>query len=194
MAGPYHWFSNCWGYGWNGCCWDACCDPVIDCCTAVGPIMGAPDAVVPVAPGPALGPTPAPAAPLNEPAATPPTPAPAPQPSPNSDYVPPAPSAHGPKALLLPTRENSGLLTIWVPADAKVLVNGFVTCSTGSKREYVSHNLKPGFTYKYEVCAQIVREGKLLEETRVVFLTAGAKEGVAFGFNPKPPVEVATVW
>jgi uncharacterized protein (TIGR03000 family) len=95
--------------------------------------------------------------------------------------------------MLLPTREDSALLTIWVPADARVLINGMATRSTGSKREYVSHGLQAGFTYKYEVCAQVVRDGKTLEETRVVFLTAGVKEGVAFGFN-KVPVEVATVW
>lgn len=94
--------------------------------------------------------------------------------------------------MLLPTRENSALLTIWVPADARVMINGLPTMSTGSKREYVSHGLEPGLTYKYEVCAQIIRDGKTLEETKVVFMTAGAQEGVAFGFNPKPRVEVAS--
>jgi uncharacterized protein (TIGR03000 family) len=93
---------------------------------------------------------------------------------------------------MLPTRENSALLTIWVPADAKVLVNGQPTRTTGSRREYVSHGLTPGLTYKYEICAQIIRDGKLLEESKVVLLTAGAMEGVAFGFNAAPPVGVAS--
>lgn len=95
--------------------------------------------------------------------------------------------------MLSPRREDSALLTIWVPAEAKVMVNGYQTRSEGSRREYVSHGLQPGLTYKYEVCAQIVRDGKTLEETRVVFLTAGAREGVAFGFNAKPQSEVALV-
>ena len=37
------------------------------------------------------------------------------------------------------------------------------------------------------------RNGKMLEETKVVYLSAGAKDGVAFGFY-RPPVEVAQLW
>lgn len=140
-----------------------------------------------------MSPTPAaPVAPSPTPAPTEPAPTPAPAPD---QYEAPAPAAPKPntKTLWLPTRETSGLLTVWVPADAKVIINGMLTRSRGSRREYVSHGLQPGLTYRYEVTAQIVREGKMLEETRVVFLTAGAKEGLAFGFNPKP-AEVAQVW
>jgi hypothetical protein len=54
----------------------------------------------------------------------------------------------------------------------------------------VSFGLKPGFSYKYEVRAQIVRDGQLVEEARTVSLTAGQRFAVAFGFN-KPAESVA---
>ena len=93
-------------------------------------------------------------------------------------------------------RENSGLLTIWVPDGAKVFVNGYETKSTGSQRRYVSHGLNPGFSYKFEVRAQVLRDGELLEETRVVHLAAGAREGVAFSFSPasKSEKDLAIAW
>lgn len=81
------------------------------------------------------------------------------------------------------TRANSGLLTVYVPYDAKVTVNGRPTASAGSERRYVSFGLRPGYRYAYEVRAQIVRNGKALEEVKTVYVTAGSREGVAFGFN-----------
>lgn len=41
----------------------------------------------------------------------------------------------------------------------------------------------PGYTYKYEVKAEIVRDGKVRDETQTVSLTAGEQNGLAFGFN-----------
>ena len=75
------------------------------------------------------------------------------------------------------------MLTIWVPEDARVFVNGYETKSVGAQRRYISHGLKDGLTYKYEVRAQVVRDGKVLEEVRNVLLTSGAREGIAFNFN-----------
>ena len=83
----------------------------------------------------------------------------------------------------VPTRENSGLLTIYVPYDAKVTVNGLQTRSKGSRREYVSYGLKPGFAYKYEIRAKAVYQGRPVEEVHTVTLIAGDRKAVAFGFN-----------
>ncbi|MBN2216026.1 MAG: TIGR03000 domain-containing protein [Pirellulales bacterium] len=85
-----------------------------------------------------------------------------------------------------PTRENSGLLTVHVPYAAKVFINGRPTAARGSCRRFVSHDLKPGLVYKYEVRAELVRHGRLAEETKTLYLTAGDLEGVAFGFNREP--------
>jgi uncharacterized protein (TIGR03000 family) len=87
--------------------------------------------------------------------------------------------------------ENSGVLTVWVPYDAKVTVNGLDTRSTGSKRQFVSYGLKPGLSYKYVVRAQVVRDGQLVEDTRTVTLTAGQITAVAFGFNTEASQQVA---
>jgi uncharacterized protein (TIGR03000 family) len=78
---------------------------------------------------------------------------------------------------------SSGILTVWVPFDAKVTVNGLETQSTGSHRQFVSYGLKPGFSYKYDVRAQVVRNGKVQEDARTVTMTAGEITAVAFGFN-----------
>ncbi len=72
------------------------------------------------------------------------------------------------------------MITIWVPADAKVFVNGYETRSTGPQRRYVSRGLQPGYTYRFDIRAQVNRDGQPVEEVRTVYLTAGAREGVAF--------------
>jgi uncharacterized protein (TIGR03000 family) len=58
-----------------------------------------------------------------------------------------------------------------------------LTKTTGSKRHFVSYGLRPGYTYKYVVKAEIVREGKIVTEEQTVAITAGDRSGVAFGFN-----------
>ena len=95
------------------------------------------------------------------------------------------------KQSAFPTPDNSGQLTIWVPAKTKVIVNGHETTTKGTRRCYVSYNLKPGLTYKYEIRAEFPKDGKLLVEKKTIYLTAGANEGVAFGFNVDPYSSVA---
>ena len=166
LLGRYRWY---WNGGWS------CCSPcnvcgVTDGCGCTG------DAVAPSAPTPA--PTPA-KKPVADPAmpSEPPTPAPP---------APAEPSAGATSAA------ESGFLTIWVPYDAKVTVNGLETKSTGSKRQFVSFGLKPGFSYKYVVKAEVLRDGQMEEDTRTVMLTAGKISAVAFGFNV-PSHQMASV-
>ena len=163
------------------------------------------------------------------------------------------PPTHG--ASLEGVRGDSCLLTVWVPYDAKVTINGMPTTSSGSRRQFVSYGLRPGYTYSYEVTASINQErpwaretdytvgqvvrsnsstgdfyvctvagksgsetpaptwvgqnltdgnvtwknvgpnyrgpgykGMVVTSTQTVALTAGGREGVAFGFNTTPPV------
>ena len=91
-----------------------------------------------------------------------------------------------------PTPETSGVVTVWVPYDAKVTINGLATRSVGSRRQFVSFGLKPGFSYKYDIHAEVVRDGKLVEDTHTVTLTAGQNTAVAFGFNTNPAESVAS--
>ena len=164
---PYRCGSGCYGYGWGSCgCYNNCsswCGGSNGCCGGSG-------TVVPLTPTPATT-MPAPA-----------TPTPATKPAPTTTPTVPAPTLN---PTSLNTLDNSGLMTIWVPAEAKVTINGLATRSIGSRRQYVSFGLKPGFNYKYAVHAEIVRDGKIVEEDKTVTLTAGQQTGVAFGFNAK---------
>jgi uncharacterized protein (TIGR03000 family) len=114
--------------------------------------------------------------------AEPPMPA---EPAAPSGPVPAAPKTSGMSA------EESGILTVWVPYDAKVLINGKETKSVGSRRSFVSFGLKSGLSYKYDVKAVVVRNGQTQEDTRTVILTAGQITAVAFGFNTQAQQQVA---
>ena len=119
-----------------------------------------------------------------------PTPAP-PMPTP----APAEPAPAKPQAGLVPAPEQTrGVVAVWVPAQARVVINGLETTSIGPYREYVSHGLKPGAVYKYEIRAQIARDGRLIEKTRTVYLTAGARQRVAFQFEAKPEEAIAARW
>ena len=83
----------------------------------------------------------------------------------------------------LPTWDNSAVLTIWVPYQAKVTINGLLTESTGTRRQYVSIGLQPGFGCEYQVHAEIVRDGKVVAENRTVTLTAGQQGRARFRFQ-----------
>jgi uncharacterized protein (TIGR03000 family) len=93
-----------------------------------------------------------------------------------------APTPVDPKATQT-TPETSGTLAVLVPSDAKVTVNGRETKSTGTQRQFVSHGLKAGFSYKYVVRAEVVRDGVVREDTRTVILTAGQTTALAFEFD-----------
>ncbi|MBL9122065.1 MAG: TIGR03000 domain-containing protein, partial [Planctomycetaceae bacterium] len=67
------------------------------------------------------------------------------------------------------------MLSVWVPTDAKIFVNGNTTSSTGSARSYVSRGLQPGASYSYEIRAEVVRDGRTLTETKQVTVVAGQK-------------------
>lgn len=178
LFGSCRWYrAGCgWGYGYGcgsscGCGYDLGYSP---CCGDTGslPVQGN---------VPPPGPTPTPARkPVIEPPATP---------VPDEPKTMPAPT---PPKTSATSAENSGVLTVWVPYDAKVTVNGQVTKSTGSRRQFVSYGLKPGLSYKYVIKAEVVRDGKIVEETpQTVNLTAGQITAVAFGFNVTQTEQVA---
>jgi uncharacterized protein (TIGR03000 family) len=108
---------------------------------------------------------------------------------PPAGTVPPAggavPPAAVPPAAVPPAgtpTSNDGLLAVSVPEDAKIYVNGQPTTSTGGQRQYVSRNLKDGFNYSYEVRAEVVRDGKTVEQLKKVNVRAGETASLAFDF------------
>ena len=87
---------------------------------------------------------------------------------------------------------ESATLTVFVPTEAKVTINGKFTKSTGSERRYVSYGLHPGQTYVYKIQAEIVRAGKAITDEQTVSLTAGVQRSVAFGFHVPSSERLAT--
>jgi uncharacterized protein (TIGR03000 family) len=74
-------------------------------------------------------------------------------------------------------------LTVNVPGNAKVFVNGNPTTSTGAVRQYVSRGLEPGKSYKFEIRAEVEGvDGKVLTEEKTVAIAAGEREQLQFAF------------
>ena len=93
----------------------------------------------------------------------------------------PKPAPEGEKSTS--TATGSALLSVTVPEDAKVFVNGRLTRTPGTNRTYVSRGLTPGVDYTYEVRVEYTRDGQKLSDTKTVNLRAGAQEQVAFDFD-----------
>lgn len=113
-----------------------------------------------------------------------------------SSYQPAAPASPTPATPPAPPKttgisSDGGYLTVSVPSDAKVTINGMETRSTGSQRQFCSLGLEPGRRYPYVVRAQVVRNGQVQEDTRTAILTAGQSASLNFGFNAAPQ-QVAT--
>jgi uncharacterized protein (TIGR03000 family) len=86
---------------------------------------------------------------------------------------------------------RSALLTVSVPADARVYVNGKATSSTGSFRQYTSPGLSQGAAYTYEVRAEATRGGQVVSQTQTVQLRAGETQDLAFNLDQPRGVETA---
>jgi uncharacterized protein (TIGR03000 family) len=86
---------------------------------------------------------------------------------------------------------RSALLTVSVPADARVYVNGKATSSTGSFRQYASPNLSQGKTYTYEVRVEANRDGQMVVQSETVQLRAGETQSLAFNLNQPRAVETS---
>ena len=77
-------------------------------------------------------------------------------------------------------------MSVNVPADAKVYVNGTPTVSTGARRQYISRNLQQGARYNYEVRVETIRDGRPVTETKSIQLGAGENGELAFNFTSEP--------
>jgi uncharacterized protein (TIGR03000 family) len=111
-----------------------------------------------------------------------------------------APPAGAPEAAPAPTpapgtstsnTRADGLLAVSVPQDAKIFVNGQATSSTGDMRQYVSRDLQSGYNYSYEVRAEVVRDGRTVEQVKKVDLRAGETANLAFDFGGGSSVETS---
>ena len=89
------------------------------------------------------------------------------------------------------TSINSATIIVSVPAEARVFVNGKVTSSTGTVRRYVSHNLEAGFSYTYELRAEMVVDGRVVAESKSITVRAGEAADLAFNFDADAQEKVA---
>jgi uncharacterized protein (TIGR03000 family) len=76
------------------------------------------------------------------------------------------------------------ILTVQVPAEARVFVNGKETSSLGTTRVFASKGLTPGKKYDFVVKMQSSRDGKPLEQSKTVSLIAGDRQTLALAGEP----------
>lgn len=176
----HHW-DYYWGWrapwrGWRAPLWGWSCCPscgctLVDCCcgsTAGAVLYGEPSIIQQEAP------------------ATP-TPTPAPAPTPPAQSEPSLPTPAQQSSL----EAASALLSVQVPADARVRVNGIPTSSAGEYRRYVSRDLSPGFRYTYEVTAEVERNGQPVTQTKTAHLRAGEEVALSFDLSSGAARETA---
>jgi uncharacterized protein (TIGR03000 family) len=82
-------------------------------------------------------------------------------------------------------QRDAVLISVNVPAEAKIFVNGNPTRSTGIARQYISRGLSSGRQYTYELRAELDVNGQTVSDTQVVRLTAGERTQVAFNLTQK---------
>ena len=80
---------------------------------------------------------------------------------------------------------GTGTISVTVPDNAKVYINGYETKMPGVNRKYVVNDLAPGKMYDYEVRIVAQVNGRTVEETQFVTLTYGQHGVLAFG-KPQP--------
>lgn len=162
-SGGYRPYYSPW-YGSYGVA-SSCCNPVVVGTTVDGGIVPTPASPPP----PTLYPQPA-----RQPASVLPSP-------------PPPSAAVTPSGL----PANATLFTVVVPEDAQVYVNGLLTKTPGTRRQYISYGLQAGYTYTYVVHAVVTRNGQTREDVQTVRVRAGTEQQVAFDLGGRPNAVVA---
>ena len=79
-------------------------------------------------------------------------------------------------------------VAVTLPADAKLLFNGTAASGSGAVRKFQTPPLAPGQSYKYELTAEITRDGRTERVTETVIVRAGETATVTL-----TPSGVATV-
>jgi uncharacterized protein (TIGR03000 family) len=101
-----------------------------------------------------------------------------------------APASLGGAATGAPVRltDSDVLLSIRVPPDAAVWINGEQTAQSGPRREFASSGLEPGRTYTFVVTARWAGpDGQVVELERRVHVQGGERRNLNFLTPPPPP-------
>ena len=81
-------------------------------------------------------------------------------------------------------------ITVNVPADAKILIDGAATKSVSTVRTFSTPELNAGTVYYYTLTAEVVREGKTYTATEKVAVEAGVTAQITL--NPNVGATVAS--
>jgi uncharacterized protein (TIGR03000 family) len=102
-----------------------------------------------------------------------------------TETPPPPPADTGVPGGTTYLQRDAVLISVNVPAEAKIFVNGNPTRSTGISRQYISRGLTGGRQYTYELRAEMEINGQTVSDTQVVQLAAGERRQVAFNLEQK---------
>ncbi len=81
--------------------------------------------------------------------------------------------------------DATATITVIVPADAVIYFDGDLTNVKGTERRFTTPELAKGKKFHYNVLARWIENGKTVERTRKVPVTAGASVRVSFIEDPK---------
>jgi uncharacterized protein (TIGR03000 family) len=79
--------------------------------------------------------------------------------------------------------KGTASVTVIVPGDAEISIDGAPTSLTGTERSFVTPPLSPGYNYSYTLRARWTANGVPVEQTRKVTFSAGANVRVDFTGN-----------
>ncbi len=85
---------------------------------------------------------------------------------------------------------SPALITVNVPANATISIDGTATKSTSAVRVFATPALEAGTVYYYSITAEVVREGHKYTTTEKVAVESGAQ--VEITLNPNVTAEVAS--
>jgi uncharacterized protein (TIGR03000 family) len=74
--------------------------------------------------------------------------------------------------------DQGGKVTVTLPADAKLLFNGVAASGNGAVRTFQTPPLAAGQNYRYELTAEVVRDGRTERTTGTVIVRAGETAAV----------------
>jgi uncharacterized protein (TIGR03000 family) len=97
----------------------------------------------------------------------------------------------GPAAAPVRLTETDVILSVHVPPDAVVRINGVKTTQTGPRREFMSSGLSPGRTYTFDVNVQWTGpDGRGRELERRLTVQGGERRTMDFTMPPSPRQDV----
>jgi uncharacterized protein (TIGR03000 family) len=80
-----------------------------------------------------------------------------------------------------PDAPSPARVTVRLPAEARLWVDGVSCPLTSDTRTFVTPRLQPGQQYAYSMRAEMVRDGQSVTQTQRVLVSAGRQVDVNFG-------------